>query len=104
LTGTEESNSGLQPRKESFHPQLAQLVQVDLLRNYDVHHQLSHFSHPVLIIHGHQDPMPEGVALESKATLPNAQLVFLNESGHFPWLEQPEAFYKSLQTFLKTEQ
>jgi proline iminopeptidase len=91
-------------RKESFHPQLAQLIQADLLRNYDVHRQLSHFSRPVLIIHGHQDPMPEGVAFETKATLPNAQLIFLNESGHFPWLEQPDAFYKSLQTFLKTEQ
>lgn len=90
-------------RKESYHPQLAQLVQIDLLRNYNLHDPLRHFNPPVLIIQGHQDPMPEGVALDSKATLPNAQLLFFNESGHFPWLEQPEAFYKSLRTFLKTE-
>jgi len=90
-------------RKESFHPQLAQLLQADLLHNYHVQNQLRHFNRPVLIIQGHQDPMPEGVALESKATLPNARLVFLNECGHFPWLEQPDAFYKNLETFLKSE-
>lgn len=90
-------------KKESYHPQLAHLVQIDLQRNYNVHDQLRHFNPPVLIIQGHQDPMPEGVAFDSKATLPNVQLLFLNESGHFPWLEQPEAFYKSLRAFLRTE-
>ncbi len=89
-------------QKESFHPQLAQLIQMDVQRNYNVHEPLRHFDRPVLIIQGHQDPMPEGVALDIRATLPKAELVFLNECGHFPWLEQSEAFYQSLQAFLKT--
>jgi proline iminopeptidase len=88
-------------KKGSFHPKLAQLLQTDLLRSYHVRNQLSHFKNPALIIQGHQDPMPESVALESKAALPNALLIFLDECGHFPWLEQPDAFYKSVETFLK---
>lgn len=32
--------------------------------------------------------------------LPNSKLLLIEEAGHFPWMEQPEAFYQGLRQFL----
>lgn len=53
---------------------------------------------PVLVIHGRQDPLES--AQEVHETFPGSKLVMLDNAGHFPWLEQPEAFYKALDGFL----
>lgn len=53
---------------------------------------------PVLVIHGRQDPLES--AEEVHQTFPGSKLVLLDDAGHFPWLEQPEAFYKTLDGFL----
>jgi proline iminopeptidase len=87
----------------AYHPLTAQLLNVDLQRNYHVDEPLRRFSGPVLIVQGRQDPMPESVALQTQAVLKHSQLVFIDRSGHFPWLEQPQAFYESLHAFLKID-
>jgi proline iminopeptidase len=87
--------------KESFHPQMAQLLERDYRNHYHVRNQLGSFLGPALIIQGHQDPIPEGTALQTNAVLKNSELVFLDQCGHFPWLEQPKAFYAKIQGFLK---
>jgi proline iminopeptidase len=53
---------------------------------------------PVMVIHGKQDPLES--AQEVHETFPGSQLAMLDNAGHFPWLEQPEAFYKALDGFL----
>jgi proline iminopeptidase len=55
---------------------------------------------PALIIHGRQDPMPESVALENQKLLRGSRLVWLERCGHWPWIEQPEAFEKAMFEFL----
>lgn len=40
-----------------------------------------------------------GYALEK--AIPSAQLVALDECGHFPWVEAPEAFWAGLKKFLQ---
>jgi proline iminopeptidase len=55
---------------------------------------------PALILHGHQDPMPEFVALENQKLLRGSRLVWLDRCGHWPWIEQPEAMEKALLEFL----
>jgi len=55
---------------------------------------------PTLIIHGRQDPMPASVALENQKLIKGSRLVWLERSGHWPWIEQPEAFEKALFEFL----
>jgi proline iminopeptidase len=89
---------------DSFHPDTQQLLQREIQQNYDLRNQLKTFRGPVLIIQGHQDPMPEGVAEQTHSLIQNSQLVFLDRCGHFPWVEQPSAFYEQVHRFLKAEQ
>jgi proline iminopeptidase len=33
--------------------------------------------------------------------IPNSKLLLIEEAGHFPWMEQPEAFYGGVRHFLR---
>jgi proline iminopeptidase len=55
---------------------------------------------PVLILYGYQDYEPITQAYVLRERLPQAQISFLNECGHVPWLERPAAFHQALHTFL----
>lgn len=67
----------------------------------DLAKRLNEFNMPVLIITGDDDrivPTEESIRLASD--LPNAELVIIEESGHLPHEEQPEAFMKAVKGFL----
>jgi proline iminopeptidase len=53
---------------------------------------------PVLVIHGKQDPLE--TAGEVHEAFPGSKLEMIDQAGHFPWLEQPETFYRVLDRFL----
>ena len=53
---------------------------------------------PVLVLHGRQDPLE--TAEEVRATFPGSKLEWIENAGHFPWLEQPAPFYAALGGFL----
>jgi len=56
---------------------------------------------PVLICAGEQDPQaPVGAAEASAALLPKARVARFAESGHCPFIEEPEAFNRVLTDFL----
>lgn len=55
---------------------------------------------PVLIVHGRQSPIPADVASKLHAHLPKSRLIWIERSGHFPFVEQPEAFFKVVNGFL----
>src|SRR5687767_15813634 len=46
---------------------------------------------PVLVLHGKQDPLE--TAQEVHETFAGSQLESLDNAGHVPWLEQPDACY-----------
>jgi proline iminopeptidase len=54
----------------------------------------------LLVLYGHQDFEPVVQAYVLRQHLPNTRISLLNECGHVPWLEQPEAFYRELLGFL----
>jgi proline iminopeptidase len=64
----------------------------------DIRDGLEKVKAPVLVLHGKQDPLES--AEEVHATFPGSKLELLDNAGHFPWLEQPEAFYRALDGFL----
>lgn len=64
----------------------------------DIRAGLEKVKAPVLVIHGKQDPLE--TADEVHETFPGSRLELLDNAGHFPWLEQPERFYKVLDGFL----
>lgn len=53
-----------------------------------------------LVTHGARDLLPMRVAHELLGLLPNARLVIDPNSGHMPFWEAPERFFKSVQLFL----
>jgi len=57
---------------------------------------------PVLLIWGSEDAeVPLEVAEEAMKELPRAELVVLEGAGHFPFLDQPEAFAAAVTKFLR---
>jgi len=65
---------------------------------YDVRDGMKKLDVPVLIIHGRNDPLIAGEELH--AGIPGSKLVWIEKSGHFPWLEQPVAFRNAIEPFL----
>jgi pimeloyl-ACP methyl ester carboxylesterase len=56
---------------------------------------------PVLLIWGSEDTeVPPRVAQEAMELLPHGELVTLGGAGHFPFLDQPEAFAEAVTAFL----
>ena len=55
---------------------------------------------PALYIVGQQDLVGDS-ADQFKMLMPNLKVQTIAQSGHFPWIEQPEAFYAVLLGYLK---
>ncbi len=60
---------------------------------------LAEISVPTLVLHGRHDLMPEVVSREMAEAIPDARLVVL-ESGHFPYLEDPDGLLSAVTAFL----
>lgn len=57
----------------------------------------------VLVVQGHQDPCGSVAAQMVADLFPRARLVWINECGHFPWLEKPDEFAAPVRSFLLSE-
>jgi proline iminopeptidase len=56
---------------------------------------------PVLIIHGEEDAIPMEMVVEWTTALPNARLVRLPKTAHFPHAERPKIVFAEIEKFLK---
>jgi pimeloyl-ACP methyl ester carboxylesterase len=56
---------------------------------------------PVLVVHGAADVIPVKSSEAWASAMPNARLLIINGAGHMPQFEQPEIFFKAVETFLK---
>jgi Predicted hydrolases or acyltransferases (alpha/beta hydrolase superfamily) len=56
---------------------------------------------PILILYGYQDFEPITQAYTLREWVPQAQLMWINKCGHWPWLEQTGDFYSMLDPFLQ---
>ena len=57
---------------------------------------------PTLIVHGAEDfIVPEAPRL-AQELIPGAALAVIPDSGHYPFIEQPEAFTQALRSFIET--
>lgn len=77
-------------------------VLAEALEGYDVTPVLSHLQVPALVIYGMSDRVvrPEYASAFS-GTMPAARVVAFQESGHFPFLEEPEPFARVVHYFLR---
>lgn len=70
-------------------------------RRLDYGPRLAEIAVPTLVLVGRYDPQyPLGASEELAARIPGAHLVIFERSGHYPFLEEPEAFRRALAGFL----
>jgi proline iminopeptidase len=81
----------------SFHDGMFWSV-VPQMMTLDLRAGLEKVKAPVLVLHGRQDPLE--TAEEVHATFPGSKLKWIENAGHFPWLEQPAPFFAALGGFL----
>ncbi len=71
----------------------------DSLGDFDLRDALRAVHLPVLVIHGRRDPIPVASA-EAVAQSLGAPLVLLDDCGHVPYIEQPQALFSAIARFL----
>lgn len=69
--------------------------------NTDMYTVLPTFKFPVLIVHGSSDVLPQLSIDRLKKGLPNAKLIVFNKSGHFPFVEETDAYNDAILKFVK---
>ncbi|HEU0015309.1 MAG TPA: alpha/beta hydrolase [Longimicrobium sp.] len=69
--------------------------------NFDLVPMLQTLQVPALVIHGSHDPIPFASTQAYADAMPNGELLVIENAGHFPWLEQPTAFFTAVNTFLR---
>lgn len=85
-----------------FDMRMEGMTDVASMRPFAIGDKIQTVTAPVLGIWGKQDPRGdyEGAAARL-ATLPNVQLEVIDQCGHLPHLERPEAFLQILRPFLQ---
>jgi proline iminopeptidase len=71
------------------------------LGDFDLVPRLAHVPTPTLIVHGREDPIPLASSEAAVHAMPHARLVVLDDSGHVPYVEAPEALFDALRSFLE---
>ena len=56
---------------------------------------------PTLVIHGDEDAIPMRMVSEWVTALPNARILRLHETGHFPHAERPAIVFPAIELFLR---
>ncbi len=80
------------------------LLAMNALLSYDFRERLPEISCPTLVVHGQEDALvPVADAREFERLIPRSRVVILDETGHVPMLERPEAFNRALLGFLTEE-
>lgn len=69
------------------------------LGDFDLREQLGAVNTRVLVVHGRQDPIPLASA-EAAAEALRGEIVVLDDCGHVPYVEQPQALFSSIESFL----
>jgi proline iminopeptidase len=72
----------------------------DSLGDYDLREGLAQVDAPTLIVHGRDDPIPLASSEAAARALPDARLVVLENAGHVPYVEQPDALFAAIEGFL----
>ncbi len=71
------------------------------LGEWDWRAELARVDAPVLIIHGDEDAIPMRMVNVWTMSLPNARIIRLGHTAHFPHAERPEAVFPAIEVFLR---
>ncbi len=68
---------------------------------FDCSEALKTVKTPVLIIQGKEDLIDKKTAETALNVFENSTLVILEKCGHYGWLDQPKAYFKTINNYLK---
>jgi proline iminopeptidase len=95
----------LTPR--TYNAEVSRLMLSNLERtHYDLRERLKidaaagRLPHAVLLVYGEADAWGLGTAAEITAAFPRVVVRVIPQSGHFPWVESPVAFYRAVHAFI----
>lgn len=74
---------------------------MEVLRSWSSVDRLERINAPTLVLVGRHDvptAWPQSVRIARR--IPGSELVVLDDSGHFPWMEEPDAFWAATDTWL----
>jgi pimeloyl-ACP methyl ester carboxylesterase len=67
-----------------------------------LHHRLRSLDRPALVVWGARDPyLPLRYAQRQRETFPQAEVVVLDDSGHWPMIDHPVAVEQAVLPFLR---
>jgi proline iminopeptidase len=72
------------------------------LSNYDLYEELDSLDVSTLLVYGDNEPAVEMSGQKLDSIISNSRLSIIQNSGHFPFIEQPDQFMNELQSFLKS--
>ena len=72
-------------------------------KNHDITNKLKKVTAPVLIIGGELDGIPMESFEEWKNSFPNSTLIKVPNSGHFPHVDEPNAFFMAVELFMQNK-
>jgi pimeloyl-ACP methyl ester carboxylesterase len=70
---------------------------------WDFRERVRKVSAPTLVVHGREDTVLPNAARLWGTLIEDARVLWLNGVGHFPWLEDPDAFFPAVDAFLGGE-
>jgi proline iminopeptidase len=63
--------------------------------------ELAHVTAPTLIIHGDEDAIPMAMVTVWVTSMPNARILRLAHTAHFPHAERPKIVFPAIEAFLR---
>lgn len=67
---------------------------------FNLYNSLAALQMPILIIHGEADSIPSITAQSVHECIAGSKFILIKNCGHFPYVEEPEVYFKHLATFL----
>jgi proline iminopeptidase len=90
------------PRLADTHYDVAAMVRgMEVLQSWSSVDRLDRITAPTLLLVGRHDvptSWPQSARIARR--IPNSQLVLFEDSGHFPWMEEPDAFWAATHAWL----
>lgn len=68
---------------------------------FDLSSSLKKLKVKTLVLHGDADPVPAITAQKTHECIPNSKYILMHKCGHFPYVEDPNNYFRFINDFLK---
>ncbi len=69
-------------------------------KSFNLYESLQLLNIPTLVLHGDADPIPPITAQKIHESIKSSTYILMKDCGHFPYVEDPNVFFKHLELFL----